>query len=378
MQQQHQKRTEVNSASILRREERYPQAAFQVPASGARSFIGDPNLKRVAAAAAVRSVDRRPIMSTTDAVNLKGTDFIAGVSAIAPRYDAFLLDQFGVLHDGSQALPGAVSCFNELTRRGARCFVLSNTSRRRADAIKKLAKLGFNASALVDFVCSGEEAWQHMARHCTGQKVLWLGWEDDYLGFDKAGYLTGLDVTLTTLPEEADVVLAQGTQLIRSADGHKAVPTALFASGVVDERLQDTLKICQERRIPMICANPDFQATQPDGSIGYMPGVVSQYYESIGGRVFHFGKPFPAAYKACLSQLPGVPRERICMVGDSLLHDIKGANDNGIDSLFIASGIHVAELPTSSDDLAFADALRVLCKKKSVADPTSVAHRFVW
>jgi ribonucleotide monophosphatase NagD (HAD superfamily) len=115
---------------------------------------------------------------------------ISGVRSIAGRYDAFLLDQFGVLHNGARALPGAVECFGQLAGGGKKLVVLSNTSRRKADAIKKIKALGFDASALTDFVCSGEEAWQHMAKKdFAGRRLLWLGWEDDYLGFDNAGFL---------------------------------------------------------------------------------------------------------------------------------------------------------------------------------------------
>ena len=79
---------------------------------------------------------------------------VPGLGSIADRYDAFLLDQFGVLHDGKRAVPGAVECFENLFASRKRLIVLSNTSRRRAFALKKLPALGFEASHLTGFVTS--------------------------------------------------------------------------------------------------------------------------------------------------------------------------------------------------------------------------------
>jgi HAD superfamily hydrolase (TIGR01450 family) len=303
---------------------------------------------------------------------------VDGVRQIADRYDAFLLDQFGVLHDGSTALRGAVECYNELRDLGKKLIVLSNTSRRKEDAIKKLGRLGFDVSALSDFVCSGEQAWQHMAAKCGGKRVLWLGWSDDYLGFDNAGFLDGLDVSVTPSAEEADVILAQGTQLIRStsAEAPPASIRSLFEKGEVEGVLLDVLRRCQERGVPMLCANPDFQATQPDGSVGYMPGIVAECYEDMGGPVTHFGKPYHAAFDACLERLEGIPRSRVCHVGDSLLHDVAGANSASLDSLFVASGIHGSALP-ERDSPAYADALLHLYEE-TAARPTYDVEDFKW
>ena len=55
---------------------------------------------------------------------------LTSVSQLADRYDAFLLDQFGVLHDGTNAIPGAVDCFAQLVAHNKKCVILSNTSRR--------------------------------------------------------------------------------------------------------------------------------------------------------------------------------------------------------------------------------------------------------
>ena len=121
---------------------------------------------------------------------------LTSVAQLADRYDAFLLDQFGVLHDGKNAIDGAVACYDALAAAGKKLVVLSNTSRRRATALKKLPSLGFSADALAGFVCSGEEAYAHMAEQRAGQRFCWWSWEDDYLGLQNADYCDGLGLTL--------------------------------------------------------------------------------------------------------------------------------------------------------------------------------------
>lgn len=145
---------------------------------------------------------------------------IPGLSAVADRYDAILLDQFGVLHNGAEALPGAVDCYDRLSAAGVQMAVLSNTSRRRAHALSKLPTLGFDAAKLADFVCSGEQAREHLASR-AGQRMLWIGWDEQFQAWDPH-YLDGLDLRLADAAT-ADFVFLQGSQTLR--DGSRATPT---------------------------------------------------------------------------------------------------------------------------------------------------------
>ena len=107
-----------------------------------------------------RGVDAAAIITSSATAPI----IVPGVSAIADRFDAFLLDQFGVLHDGKAALPGAVNCFDQLTAAGKRCVILSNTSRRRAHALSKLPSLGFDADAL--WRCFSLQCCSHCCSGC--------------------------------------------------------------------------------------------------------------------------------------------------------------------------------------------------------------------
>ena len=114
------------------------------------------------------------LLATTALATASQPRIISGLASIADNYDAIFLDQFGVMHDGQKPLPGAIDCFPALAAAGKKLVVLSNTSRRRAFAIQKLPKLGFDDDKLTGFVTSGEAAWDYMAANFGGKRVLWI------------------------------------------------------------------------------------------------------------------------------------------------------------------------------------------------------------
>jgi ribonucleotide monophosphatase NagD (HAD superfamily) len=82
------------------------------------------------------------------------------------------------------------------------------------------------------------------------------------------------------------------------------------------------------RSVPMYSANPDLKAVQPSGGIEYMPGVIAEKYEKMGGSVTWYGKPGREHFEACVKMID-LPKDKVCHVGDSLHHDVKGANNGG-------------------------------------------------
>ena len=70
-------------------------------------------------------------------------------------------------------------------------------------------------------------------------------------------------------------------------------------------------------------------------------GTIAELYNNIGGEVIILGKPSIEIYSTVLKNFKDVNNSKILAIGDSIYHDIKGANNFGIDSLLITStGIH--------------------------------------
>ena len=260
---------------------------------------------------------------------------------VANRYDGFILDQFGVMHNGKEALPGATECIDQLFAMGKKLIILSNTSAPAATALDKLPSLGFQREFFEGAVTSGEEAARHIRETYEGKKALMLTWTDNSVSsksfLEKCG-----DIGTTNEIGEADLLIAHGVGVIwdcNKTDTKDMYSLGNFMTDGEMSRIEPILKQCQERNIPMICANPDFVVKLAGGATGYMPGTIAKRYEEMGGTCMYFGKPLAEHFQACLRELDMDP-QHVAHVGDSLHHDIAGANAAGVNSIFITGGIH--------------------------------------
>ena len=285
------------------------------------------------------------------------------------KYDGFILDQFGVMHNGSNALPGAVDVVQRLHKEGKKLVILSNTSSPSSSALNKLPKLGFDPKCFMGAITSGEEAAKYIVNKFVGKKALLISWKDNpatdvFLG------LCG-NPMLVDDPNDADYIIAHGMQAVWgcSSQGNGKnvrvvtdLSASLWEKGDFSE-LDPILKTCAERRLPMVNANPDFTCVVADGSHKPMPGKIASRYEGFGGKCTYFGKPHAEHFEACVRQI-GLPKDRIVHVGDSLHHDIAGANETGISCIFVSSGIHKDELGTEFGNLPSIESLESLFAKE--------------
>jgi ribonucleotide monophosphatase NagD (HAD superfamily) len=338
----------------------------------------------------------------------------ASLVSIADQYDGFILDQFGVLHDGSQALPGAVAAVEYLYRAGKKLMILSNTSAPAAAALARLPKYGFRPEWFVGgAVTSGEEASKFLSSLQTTTteeekvvRVLFWTWDDrrpdnprvtapPQLFLERAGP----HVQIASSIDEADYLLLHGSEVWNRGMEVPLVPLGTFIeTGQCDgDVVDDLLRQCAERRLPMICANPDEQVVTPTGGVAYMPGGLARRFMELCDQeaalssssslppVEHyvFGKPDPRQFRTCANVLMGVGTtkddgRRIIHVGDSMHHDIVGATQAGLDTLFITSGIHAPELGVQSFGEAVVDgtALVALYERHGGVRPTHVLPAF--
>lgn len=247
--------------------------------------------------------------------------FIQGLGEIAGGYDLFLIDQWGVIHNGQTPYDGSVDTLARLRALGRPIVILSNSARRTHVGIGTMDRIGIPRELYDRLVTSGEETWQFL-RHrkddfhaALGRRCLLFSWGDDR-------GLTGGGVELDLVEDvaEADFILMAGTNR-EPLDHYEPVLQAALARG-----------------IPMICANPDLVSVTPDGELVICPGQVARRYEAIGGVVRWHGKPHRGVYEACFALYPDA--RRIIGIGDSLHHDVAGAVAAGIDSLLICAGVH--------------------------------------
>lgn len=265
---------------------------------------------------------------------------IRGVSDIVDKYDCILLDQFGVIHDGQTPYPRALEAIRKLHENALKIVILSNSSRQAKHAAEKLTRMGIDTATIHGIVTSGQLAFgairEEMVRS-PESRVLHFNWNSGRGTISTKDHnireVPPLKRTIEGLrlpsPEDIDLIVAHGT------DGIMTSPTEL--QPVPIKALRDFSKeIAQQRPdLPFFCANPDM-VTVDGPKLRIMPGTLAKDFEDAGGTcVRRMGKPDGVAYDAAIQLLSEVNKGRVLAIGDSLGHDILGAANAGIDSLYV-------------------------------------------
>jgi HAD superfamily hydrolase (TIGR01450 family) len=323
-----------------------------------------------------------------------------GVRDLVDKYDLFLLDMWGVMHDGATAYEGVLEVVSKLKEEGKDLIILSNSSKRQNNSIKMLKKLGFDPSDFSEIITSGEVAYHMLSKTSNNDSPLapqlWNLLESAVKSSEKKvfcfgsgdgdeEYLSSCGWKLSTM-EKADLIVARGTFTIndgstvihKTHDGEEAYFTA-FHEGIAN---------AAQRRIPMIVANPD--KIRPDVDCSPMPGTIGSAYENTIGEngddlVKYIGKPFSDVYEIALRNQD---RSRACMVGDALETDISGATSEAIDSIWVVrDGIHNNDVEKKGDgslQIGCAKVLEEFNQRKDTyakgreLSPTVVLPHFRW
>ena len=260
---------------------------------------------------------------------------VDSVKPLGSRYAAWLVDIWGVMHNGRRAFTGAVDAARAFRKQGGIVVLISNSPRPSPSVQEQLRYLGVPDEAYDATVTSGDLTRHELGKH-EGATVYHLGPERDRPIFH------GIDVKLGR-EEDAELVVCSGL-----FDDETETP----------EDYVERLRALAARKLPMICANPDHLVERGDKLV-YCAGALAALYEREGGKVVYAGKPYAPIYLLALetiSRLAGreVKRSEVLAIGDGVNTDIAGAASLGIDSVFVASGLHV---PANSGGDAGADVL---------------------
>lgn len=277
---------------------------------------------------------------------------ITGLSAVADRYDVLLSDVWGVIHNGRESFKVACEALVRWRAERGPVILISNAPRPSSAVHSQLDQLGVPREAWSAFISSGDATRILLSARAPGPAWA-IGPEKD------AALYEGLDLAFAG-PETAAFISCTG-------------PYDDDIEGPDD--YEDRFKVALERKLPMICANPDLVVQKGDRLI-YCGGALAQRYEQMGGQVIMAGKPHAPIYELCLAEaqlILGKPldRSRVLCIGDAVITDAKGANDQGLDVLFVASGIHGAE--TIGADGVNAQAVERLLGKDGVTATYAIA-----
>jgi HAD superfamily hydrolase (TIGR01459 family) len=267
--------------------------------------------------------------------------FVEGLRDLIGGVDVVLSDIWGVVHNGLEAFPEACEALHTFRKHGGTVILITNAPRPADSVQRQLRKLGVAGDSYDAIVSSGDLTRHYVADH-PGRKLFWLGPERDY------SIYRGLDPVLAPL-EDAGYIVCTGLldDETETAEDYRAM------------MLQ-----ARQRKLPLICANPDIVVERGDRLI-YCAGAIAELYRELGGEVIFYGKPHLPIYQRAMALAAerrrgqAVPLSRVLAIGDSVRTDLAGAHGFGIDCLFVTRGIH-------SEDFEGVDQL----------DPASVKELF--
>ena len=280
-----------------------------------------------------------------------------GLSAIADRYDTFIVDLWGVIHNGIAPFPGVQETLAELQAAGKKVCLLTNAPRRSIGNVERLEGMGIPRTGYTVLVSSGE-ATHFILRDRPEPFHQSLGRRCFHYGpVRDCDVHHGLDLEMVSAPEAASFVLCTGIdQFSETLEDHRPMLQRIAALG-----------------LPMLCANPDIIVIVGDKP-AICAGTLAKAFAEMGGTVGYIGKPHGLVYEFALKETGHTPGTPVLCIGDGFHTDISGAAAAGFDSVFICSGIHAEELDGGSPA---SGAMAGLIERYGVA-PQFVMRSLAW
>ena len=244
--------------------------------------------------------------------------------------ELFLFDMDGTLYLGDEVYDGAVALMEDLPRLGKKyIYLTNNSSRAGTDYIGRLRRLGFPCEAENVFT-SGMATGLFLNQRHPGASIYLAGTRVFYRELVSYGIRLVNDELGHTEAEDADVVV-QG-----------------FDTELVYEKLDRAVHFLRRGSV-FIAANPDWVCPMPRGEV--LPdcgSICALLTASSGVRPEFIGKPNRNMIDV-ISEMTGIPNEKICAVGDRLYTDIAVAQNAGSVSVLVLSGETSPEMAAAAE-----------------------------
>lgn len=235
-----------------------------------------------------------------------------------------IVDLDGTVYLGEHLIPGADSALARLRAAGHRTVFATNKSvARPKDYVEKLTAMGI-PTALDELVTVNEVLAQHLVqRFGPDQRVLVVGEAPLHDELAAAGLST------TTRWDRADAV-AMGWD----RDLHYSAFNAAFQAA--------------RRGAYVAATNPDATCPVEEGELPDCGAQIAALEAALGREVDAVvGKPSVTMARSATAKL-GLPPERCWMVGDRVNTDVRMANEAGLSSALLLSGVATREQAAES------------------------------
>ena len=245
---------------------------------------------------------------------------LSSLDDIATQYDAILCDVWGVVHDGTRIFKPATQALARFKAAGKPVILVSNAPVPGHRVRTPISRLGGTDDFYDGIVTSGDVTRAELQARAPGpayrigpkhDDALFEGLGLEFAGLDKAAF-----IACSAMNDDDDT----------------------------PESYRPVLEQAAARKLDFVSANPDI-VVKVGEKLYYCAGALAQLYEQVGGgKIIQAGKPYPPIYQAAMKKVEAlvgaVPANRVLTIGDSAATDVRGANGQGFDNLFVAHGIH--------------------------------------
>lgn len=294
---------------------------------------------------------------------LINTKFCEGISDISDSYAGFIIDQWGVLHDGERVYDGAIECLKNLKERGKYVIILANSGKRASQNAMRLKELGITDDLYTDLITSGEITWQGLQSQDEGyfkgigKKCIIISRDGD------RSIVDGLDVEVVENPKDATFLIISGTDS----------PSKSM------EDYEYLLKECARYSLKAICANPNSLGVMGGKNI-MGAGSLAMRYKDFGGIVEYIGKPHSYIFNHCikLMQQADIYPGQTVIVGDTMAHDIMGGTLVNIDTCLVKNGLHQSVFASCETPADVDRSLDILIRQYNGVRPKYLVDTLKW
>ena len=238
----------------------------------------------------------------------------------------FLFDMDGTLYLGDRLYSFTKELLATIKAKGKKyLFMTNNSSKSVADYVKKLAKLGVEATE-EDFITSSQATAYYLKLHHKNDRLYVCGTNSLKEELRKNGFV------ITEELDEVDCIVMG------------------FDTELTFKKLEDVSKLLLTRdSIPYIATNPDYVCPTEYGSVPDCGSVCDMIYNATKKRPLVIGKP-EALMPELAMQQHGFTKEETTVIGDRIYTDIKSGLKAGTNTILVLSGETTKEILDASEE----------------------------
>lgn len=285
---------------------------------------------------------------------------IDGLSSISNLYDGFLIDQWGVIHNGATLYPNAKETLQRLKDEDKKVIILTNSSKtNEVNTIRLDQKFGITP-----------DLYTHIVSSADLLRTLLLKRE--------AAPWANFGRRMFVVADGNDAQLLDGTGLQRVYDINDADAVVLLSISIGEDHKahKDWINLAVRNGLAVVCPSADILSVHSKGVVGGMASVVTDI-KAKGGYVVNVGKPEPIIYDLCTALLGDIEAKRILAIGDQLSSDVFGAKRYGFDAALVATGAAPLTFPLARNLFDIANAAFSMSNPPSLR-PDWVMEELQW